>query len=44
MGERAEVAVLLLVAIAILWPAKFDPAISLREWLNRPSQPKDPRP
>ena len=27
-------ALLLLVAIAFLWPARFDPAIRLREWLN----------
>ena len=29
------VVVLLLVAMVLLWPAKYDPAIRFKEWLNR---------
>lgn len=34
-GMTALVVVLLLVALALLWPAKYDPAIWFKEWLNR---------
>ena len=27
--------VIVLVALVLLWPAKYDPAIRFKEWLNR---------
>ena len=31
----APLIVVLLVALVLLWPADYDPAIRFKEWLNR---------
>jgi hypothetical protein len=31
----APLVVILLIALAWLWPAKYDPSIRFKEWLNR---------